>query len=219
MQTAQGLLQWQEWCQRQGRKLVDPAVQPSTIFKDMIIPVPVTERPPYPLLAVEWPWELYLNGGSSLRARLETEHYRLTDLDFEIDDLSESGPFRFSIVSEGWRAGYVGTVGPLGIHYSPTDQDIVLVSRRGEEQPLSRWLNDHKPTLILAEDRLITGNDRLYSPRHELEPYPRDKLKTLDDIYRFAVDQTTMDRGEVLEASIVLILVFELVLFFMGIMK
>lgn len=47
----------------------------------------------------------------------------------------------------------------------------------------------------------------------------KDKLKTLDDIYRFAVDQTTMDRGEILEASIVLILVFELVLFFMGIMK
>ncbi len=46
----------------------------------------------------------------------------------------------------------------------------------------------------------------------------KDKLKTLDDIYRFAVDQTTMDRGEILEASIVLILVFELVLFFMGIM-
>lgn len=47
----------------------------------------------------------------------------------------------------------------------------------------------------------------------------KDKLKTLDDIYRFAVDQTSMDRGEILEASIVLILVFELVLFFMGIMK
>jgi hypothetical protein len=46
----------------------------------------------------------------------------------------------------------------------------------------------------------------------------RDKLKTLDDIYRFAVDQTAMDRGEVLEAAIVAILIFELVLFFMGIM-
>ena len=46
----------------------------------------------------------------------------------------------------------------------------------------------------------------------------RDKLKTLDDIYRFAVDQTAMDRGELLEFAIVVILVFELVLFFMGIM-
>jgi len=47
----------------------------------------------------------------------------------------------------------------------------------------------------------------------------RDKLETLDDIYRFAVDQTGMDRGEILEAAIVFILLLELVLFFMGIMK
>lgn len=47
----------------------------------------------------------------------------------------------------------------------------------------------------------------------------RDKLKTLDEIYRFAVDQTAMERGELLEAAIVAILVFELILFFLGIMK
>jgi hypothetical protein len=38
----------------------------------------------------------------------------------------------------------------------------------------------------------------------------RDKLKTLDDIYRFAVEQTAMSRGETLEIMIVLILIFEL---------
>jgi hypothetical protein len=47
----------------------------------------------------------------------------------------------------------------------------------------------------------------------------RDKLATLDAIYRFAVEQTAMARGEVLELTIVLILVLELVLFFMGIMR
>jgi len=46
-----------------------------------------------------------------------------------------------------------------------------------------------------------------------------DKLKTLDEIYRFAVDQTGMERGELLELAIVLILIFELVLFFLGIMR
>lgn len=45
-----------------------------------------------------------------------------------------------------------------------------------------------------------------------------DKLKTLDDINRFAVDQVSIARGHFLELTIVLILVFELVLFFMGIM-
>jgi hypothetical protein len=47
----------------------------------------------------------------------------------------------------------------------------------------------------------------------------REKLKTLDDIYRFAVEQTAMGRGEFLELTIVLILILELILFFLGIMK
>jgi hypothetical protein len=45
-----------------------------------------------------------------------------------------------------------------------------------------------------------------------------DKLETLDDIYRFAVEQVSISRGQFLEIAIILILVFELVLFFLGIM-
>lgn len=46
-----------------------------------------------------------------------------------------------------------------------------------------------------------------------------EKLDTLDDIYRFTVEQTQMARGHLLELTVVLILVIELVLVFMGIMK
>jgi hypothetical protein len=46
-----------------------------------------------------------------------------------------------------------------------------------------------------------------------------DKLKTLDEIYRFAVEQTGMSQGNILELVIVLILVLELGLFFAGIMR
>ena len=41
---------------------------------------------------------------------------------------------------------------------------------------------------------------------------------SFNEIYRFAVEQTGMSRGQVLELAIVLILVFELVLFFVGVM-
>jgi hypothetical protein len=44
----------------------------------------------------------------------------------------------------------------------------------------------------------------------------REKLKTLADIYRFAVEQAAMGRGELMELTIVAILVFELALFFAG---
>ena len=45
------------------------------------------------------------------------------------------------------------------------------------------------------------------------------KLKTLDDVYRFAVELSTISRGQFMELAIVLILVLELVLFFVGVMK
>ena len=46
----------------------------------------------------------------------------------------------------------------------------------------------------------------------------QEKLKTLDDIYRFTVEQVNMTRGHVLELTIIAILLFELWLFFTGIM-
>lgn len=46
-----------------------------------------------------------------------------------------------------------------------------------------------------------------------------EKLAHLDEIYRFSVDQVQIARGHLLELTIVLILVLELVLFFMGIMQ
>jgi hypothetical protein len=46
-----------------------------------------------------------------------------------------------------------------------------------------------------------------------------EKLKTLDDVYRFAVELSTISRGQFMELAIVLILVLELVLFFVGVMK
>jgi hypothetical protein len=46
-----------------------------------------------------------------------------------------------------------------------------------------------------------------------------EKLETLDDIYRFAVEQTGMSQANILELVIVFILVLELGLFFAGLMK
>jgi hypothetical protein len=51
--------------------------------------------------------------------------------------------------------------------------------------------------------------------KHNVE----EKLKTLDDIYRFAVEQAGMSQANILELVIVAILVLELVLVFAGIMK
>jgi hypothetical protein len=73
--------------------------------------------------------------------------------------------------------------------------------------------------LKVAGDVYAARLFNLAGPRLGLDHWKgnvQDKLKTLDDIYRFAVEQTAMARGEILELTIVLILIFELGLFFAG---
>jgi hypothetical protein len=47
----------------------------------------------------------------------------------------------------------------------------------------------------------------------------QEKLKTLDDIYRFAVEQTSISRGEFLELTVVILILLEVILFLLSIMK
>jgi hypothetical protein len=53
---------------------------------------------------------------------------------------------------------------------------------------------------------------------HYVESRCRGKIKTLDNVSRFVVEQSSMARGQFLELTIVLILVFGLVLIVLGVM-
>jgi hypothetical protein len=67
--------------------------------------------------------------------------------------------------------------------------------------------------LKLAGDLYAARLFGLVAGRLGLDHWKRnvqDKLKTLDDIYRFAVEQTRVSQGNILELMIVLILIFEL---------
>jgi hypothetical protein len=79
----------------------------------------------------------------------------------------------------------------------------------GTENAL-KVIGDVYATRLLALTAKRLGLEHWKASVHE-------KRKTLDDIYCFAVEQTGMARGTFLELAIVL--VFELVLFFMSIMK
>jgi uncharacterized Rmd1/YagE family protein len=46
----------------------------------------------------------------------------------------------------------------------------------------------------------------------ELKANVRDKLKTVDDIYRFAVEQTAIARGQFLELTVVVLILLETIL-------
>lgn len=181
MKSAENLADWCRWCEEQGTKLRDSTIQVHSLFRDMIIPVDVKERPAHPVLAMEWPWEFYTGNGTSSRLVHDESGVLLTDAEFRVDDFSSSGPLQFSIIGPSWEVPYCAEFSAAGIHYRPAGEtDVEVQNRLGVATPLSGWLNLHKPTLFLSGDRMITGDDRLLEPRTDVPPYPRSALRHLD---------------------------------------
>lgn len=194
MRTAPNLAEWRTWCQQQGTKLRDGSVDVHSLFRSMIIPVDVKERPALPILGMEWPWDLYLGNGTSSRLSYKDSSVLITDAEFRIDDYGTSGPLHFSIQTPAWELSYEGQFGPNGLHYRALGDEAEVVGWRDAKTPFSSWLNNHKPTLFLSGDRMITGDDRLLAPRTELPPYPREQFRALDWVGN-GVDITVESQG------------------------
>jgi len=179
MQTANGLLEWRKWCYRQGERLVNRSIDLTAVFRDMIIPTDIVERPPYALLAAEWPWQLYTGSGTTLHVRRDGASYLITDTGFRVDDHGTTGAFRLTVVTPTWEVAYVGTVDRDGVHWAAVGEDAELLSRTTHATPLAEWLNANKPTLFLAGDRVITDDDRLLDAAPNLQPFDARRLEIL----------------------------------------
>jgi hypothetical protein len=175
---ADNLRDWKTWCDEQGTKLLDRTINVETLLSNMIIPVDLTDRPPYVLLGLEWPWELYLGASAGPEVTFDGTRYPITDIGFEVDDYGIDGPFKFSLVTPTWRLRYLASFEANRLTYAPIGEDAGITFR-GATTPLSSWINRHKPTLFLTGDRVITDDDRLLEPRDDLPPFDRARLTTL----------------------------------------
>ena len=117
---------------------------------------------------------------------------------------------------EGRTVG-VPDVEDFAVRFRLFDYGVVSVALTRTRSPTKPRTRSRSPATST-----LPAFSRSSRPRLGLDDWKdsvREKLKTLDDIYRFAVEQTAMARGELMELTIVLILVLELVLFFLGVMR
>lgn len=179
LRAAPNLKAWISWCDEQGAKLLDTSIDLGQILDGFILPVDLTERPPFIVLGLEWPWQItgQLIGGPAVTFQDQTT--ALLDIEFRVDDYTTAGPIRFSLVTANWQVPYTAGFEDGRLTYRP-DGDEPVIAIRGGSVGLSVWINRHKPTLFLEGDRMITAEDRLLAPRQDIAPWDRSRLRFLD---------------------------------------
>ncbi|MEU5281724.1 DEAD/DEAH box helicase family protein [Streptomyces asoensis] len=177
--TAPNLLAWMTWCDEQGAKILDSSVDLEHVMAGFIIPVEQTERPAYPLLGLEWPWQWRAGLSEGPPFTYNERSHPVADVGFRVDDFAAEGPLLFSLLSPDWEVAYSAEFTDKGLTYSPLGEDA-LVRYQRTLIPAAEWINKHKPYLFFAGDRVLAPDDRLLAPRTDLPPFDLSLLTPLE---------------------------------------
>ena len=175
---ASSLKGWAEWCQANGRKLLDPDIHVEEVIKSVIRPEVLTSRPELYVLAAEWPWDLLFSTSETHCLKRGETEFPLFDTDLEVET-NNQGPIKFRVVTPEWEAPYQAEFTESGVEYRALAEDVLVITSRSEK-PLTTFLQGHGMTFFLEQDAIITHPGTLLRPNLEIAPYDKNKIQIVD---------------------------------------
>jgi hypothetical protein len=177
--TATSIKSWMDWCEHVGSKLTDETVNLDEVMKHFIRPKALKERPALVALAMEWPYEVFLNTSDEVKVEIGEASWPLVDADLQVATFSETGPIPFKVVTPDASATYEAAITDTGLTYRAVGADADVLFRE-TRTPLSEWLTRHGLTIHLEQDASITPQGFLLKPDRDLPPFDAKQLIPID---------------------------------------
>jgi superfamily II DNA or RNA helicase len=179
-EIAGSIRDWTKWCDACGARLLDSSISMDELMQGFIRPKLVTERPPLAVLALEM-LEPLVTESESLRVGPPGQPVApLIDCDFRITDPSRDGPIKLAVRAADVVAGYEITIDASGVHFTASGSELVVTSSRGRVRPLSKYLHEAEPLLLMEEDTVLQSNGLLLRPPRDIPPFSRERLEVRD---------------------------------------
>jgi superfamily II DNA or RNA helicase len=176
---APSLKHWIDWCDHVGGKLIDNSISVDEVMDHFIRPKVLEERPALVALALEWPWEVFLNLSEEVRLQQGGDSWALIDVDLEISTFSTSGPIPFQVVTPAATLQYEAVMGDGKVLYKAMGSELHVVTRH-LRTPLSEWLGRAGLTIHFEQDATVTPDGLLLQFDRELPPFDPERLVDLD---------------------------------------
>ncbi len=168
---------WIKWCDHVGKKLTDDSINLDDIYGALVRPQPLTGRPPFVPLAVEWSLFFMLQS-ENIVIRTSGGEVPLYDVSLEVTTHTNSGPLKFNVVTPTGSHEYEILINDEKTSYRALGTDIMLV--KGQvEKPLSEWLNARPVRIIFEGDRIVE-EDFLFEYNSDIPPYDADAIQAWD---------------------------------------
>src|SRR6185503_4371038 len=145
---------WTDWCGHVGTKLVDDGISVDDVMRSSIRPLVLEQRPALVAIALEWPASIYSTMSEQTVIVSGDHSTPLIDIEMTVIDFSTAGPIAFRVSGDGFAGEYEATIANGTVAFAARGQELE-VSTRNVRTPLSNYLIEHQPTIILEKEAVI----------------------------------------------------------------
>lgn len=182
--VAYDISEWVEWCHGVGAKLNDETISTVDVFRNVVIPIEIEDRPEAVAIAVEWHPDLLGRPQERILIQMGQLEVPLYAVGLEITSHESTGPLRFAAVADNIgkmveyeiqivdrRARFIQVSGP----------EVYISVGRGPFRPLAEWFAENPPTLYFADGAMLVGNELYPLPEaHRRIPFPLERILEWD---------------------------------------
>jgi possible helicase len=180
---ANNMGEWIEWCEELGRKLKDDTQKTNSLFSKMAFPRELSGPLEEDILAADWPEEIFSQDSPNWEIRCDNHTFPLKACDLLVNRENKNTTILSIAHDDKIRIEYVlqFNMKRKSIDYSVKSKNTAtILGNDSEPEPLSDWLNYHKPVLSLYGNKRVTSDDMLLEPAEDLQPYDKNCFTTVN---------------------------------------
>lgn len=175
--SADGILDWVEWCTGIGAKLHDANFSENDILNNSIVPEEISQRPSLMPLAVEWPDIVYERDDALVQLEFGSRRVPFYNVGLELLTDDETSPIRFRVFTEKDSAEYELRYTPVGAEYALIQGPDVSVSIGKRRKLLRDWFRADPPIVRFEQDSFTEDNQFCRPAQLRLQPFDAHRVE------------------------------------------
>lgn len=178
---AYDLSEWVDWCHEVGAKLIDDTISTEEIFRNVVIPKIIAERPAVVPIAVDWDAEMMGRSEERVFFNFGVGPVPLHEVSLSMVEPDTAGPLKFSLTTEGHAVEYEIRLSEKEAVYVRTSGPSVAILFGRKCEPLEEWFSKEPPTIYFADGSSLIFNELYALPvGHRRPPFSADRILTWD---------------------------------------
>lgn len=150
---------WKDWCDKQAEKILNSAIDTTTVLKGALVPEEITARPAVVPYRIDFPSEIEEDWKGSITVKTALTDSKSFLMDIRLTSFDETSELTFSVGNDDFKEEFTLKITSTGYSVSHKSGSIISIRfSRGREMLIRDFFMDNPPTIWFVDGSSLEGN-------------------------------------------------------------